>query len=193
MNILTKLATTGLIALSPMAATAEDAYTIDPAHAWVNFSINHAGWANAQGQFREVSGEILFDRDNVANSSLHVEIATASVDTNHDKRNEHLTSPDFLNALEFPTITFVSETVTQTGERTGTIEGILTLVGTSHPITLDVVWNDEKPLPWDASVVKTGFSATGTFQPADYGMAKVAEFGLGPDVDLRIEVEAIKN
>lgn len=193
MNTLTKLTTAGLIALSPMASAAQDSYSIDPAHAWVTFSINHAGWANAQGQFREVSGQILFDQENVSNSSLNVEIVAASVDTNHEGRDEHLSSPDFLNALEFPTITFVSETITQTGVRTGTVDGILTLVGTSRPVTLDVTWNEEKPLPWDANVVKTGFSATGTIQPTDFGMTKVAEFGLGPNIELRIEVEAIKN
>ncbi|MEM8795182.1 MAG: YceI family protein [Pseudomonadota bacterium] len=177
-------------AVSPAFAAAK--YAIDPAHAWVNFAINHVGWAKALGSFREVTGNISFDPENVEKSTLDVTINAASVDTNSKDRDDHLRSPDFLNAVEFPTITFKSTKVEKTGDRTGKVTGDLTMLGVTKPVTLDVQWNDEKPLPWDANTVKTGFSAKGSLSALDFGMNKVSDFGLGPNLDLVIEIEAVK-
>jgi polyisoprenoid-binding protein YceI len=173
-------------------AFAADAYKIDPQHAWVTFSINHAGWAKASGIFKAVSGDIVFDKNDVTKSSVTVQLEAASIDTNFADRDRDLNSPDFLNVAEFPAITFKSTSVTKTGDKTGQVTGSLTIIGVTKPVTLDVEWKAERPLPWDASVIKTGFSAAAVVKPADYGMAKVAAFGLGPDIVVSIEVEAIK-
>ncbi len=176
----------------PTIASAADNYEIDAAHTWVGFSIGHAGWSNAQGKFGEVSGTISFDRENTANSTVNIEISTASIDTNLEARDEHLRSPDFFNVVEFPTITFSSKSIEITGENTGLIIGDLTMIGTTKSVTLNVTFNNEAPLPWDSSVIKAGFSATTTITPADFGMSKVPEFGLGPDVVITIDTEAVK-
>lgn len=187
----TLLAATAIAGLPVLASAAT--YTLDPTHTWVTFSINHAGWATAEGQFRAASGTLEFDPANAAASTLSVEIDAASIDTNDQARNEHLMSPDFFNTAEFPKITFTATAIEVTGDKTGKVTGDLTMVGVTKPVTLDVTFNAEAPLPWDASVVKAGFTATGTVQPADWGMTKVAEFGLGPDVVITINSEAIKN
>ena len=181
---------TASFALAP--ALAADKYKIDPDHAWINFSIKHAPWSNAQGKFKTVKGEYLFDKEDLAKSSVSVEIDTASVDTNQGPRDDHLKSPDFFNAAEFPTMTFVSTAIEKTGEKTGKITGDLTLLGVSKPVTFDVTFNGEAPYPWDASVHRTGFSAALKINPGDFGMAKVAEFGMGPEVDVTLNVEGIR-
>lgn len=178
--------------LAAGSVQAADSYAFDPQHTWVGFSINHAGWAKAHGKFAAVSGQIVIDRDDLSKSSVNVEIDTASIDTNFADRDRDLQGPDFFNAVEFPTMTFVSTAVEPTGDTTAKVTGDLTLIGVTKPVTLEVTFNGEKPLPWDANVFKSGFSATGTVLPADFGMAKVAAFGLGPDVVLNLEVEAIK-
>lgn len=191
LNRLSTLAASAAFLALPFAATAAT-YELDPAHTWVQFSINHAGWAQASGQFRTTSGTIDFDPANAAASSLSVTIDAASIDTNDAARDEHLRSPDFFNAAEFPSLTFTATAIEVTGEKTGKITGDLTMVGVTKPVTLDVTLNAEAPLPWDASVVKAGFTATGSINPGDWGMAKVAEFGLGPDVAITINAEAVK-
>lgn len=183
-------ALSALVLASP--ALAADSYDIDPTHAWVSFKTNHAGWSNAHGIFKTVSGSISFDKDDVTKSSVEITIDAGSIDTNDAKRDEHLKSPDFLNAAEFPAITFKSTAIEKTGDKTAKVTGDLTVVGTTKPVTLDVTFNSEAPLPWDASVVKTGFSATGSFSGPDFGLAKMTEFGLGPDIKLDIDVEAVK-
>ncbi|KJF71712.1 YceI family protein [Agrobacterium tumefaciens] len=175
------------------SSRAADTYEIDPSHAWITFKIGHAGWSNAHGQFKTVSGTIVFDKTDVTKSSVQVEIAAATISTNFEQRDADLQSPDFLNASEFPTITFASTTIEKTGEKTGKLIGELTLAGVSKPVTLDVTWNSEMPLPWDKNTIKTGFSASGTFDLVDdFGMKKAAEYGLGPTVSVDIDVEAIK-
>lgn len=174
-------------------AVAADNYDVDPTHAWVSFKTNHAGWANAHGVFKSVSGAISFDKEDVTKSTIELTIEAASIATNHEQRDVHLRSPDFLNAEEFPQITFQSTAIEKTGEKTAKVTGDLSLAGTTQPLTLDVVWNEEKPLPWDANVVKTGFSATGSFNGSEFGMSKLSDFGLGPEFILDIDLEAVKN
>ncbi|MCX8997585.1 YceI family protein [Rhizobiaceae bacterium BDR2-2] len=188
------LATTAALAGLLMAGTAfaADSYEVDPAHAWVSFKTNHNGWANAHGTFKSVAGEISFDKEDVTKSSITLTIDAASIDTNHEQRDTHLKSPDFLNVEEFPEITFTSTAIEKTGDKTAKVTGDLTLAGTTKPVTLDVTWNAEAPLPWDANTLKTGFSATGSFNGVELGITKLADFGLGPDFTLDIDLEAVK-
>lgn len=174
------------------SAFAADTYDVDPTHAWVSFKTNHAGWSNAHGIFKTVKGAISFDKSDVANSSISLTIAANSIDTNFEQRNSDLKSPDFLNVEEFPDVTFTSTKIEKTGDKTARVTGDLSLAGTVKPVTLDVIWNAESPLPWDAKTVKTGFSATGKFSGLDFGLKKMADYGLGPDLALDIDIEAIK-
>lgn len=184
-----KLSTTLFAAFAALtisnAAFAADSYKIDPVHTWVNFTVSHGGWAAATGQFRSVSGEIQFDEDEVTKSSVQVQIDASSVDTNNDARDKHLSSPDFFNSAEFPKITFESTSIEKTGDNTGTITGNLSMLGVSKPVMLNATFNK-------ADDGKVGFSAVGELTPADFGMAKVAGFGMGPNVKFTIEVEAKK-
>ena len=180
----------GLVAAGP--AFAADNYEIDPTHAWVSFKTNHGSWAKAHGMFKAVSGTISFDKEDVTKSTLDVTIEAASVDTGHEQRDVHLKSPDYLNVEEFPQITFKSTAIEKTGDNTAKVTGDLTMVGTTKPVTLDVTFNGEAPLPWDANVIKSGFSATGTVNGVEFGISKMTDFGLGPDLELSIDVEATK-
>ncbi len=174
----------GLIAAGP-ANAAE--YAIDPAHTQANFRINHMGFSTIWGRFNEESGVIVFDPDNVEASSVDIVIQTASVDTNHHDRDEHLRSPDFFNSAEFPEMTFKSTSITKTGENTGTMTGDLTLLGVTKPVTLDVVFNKVGTYPWDDSTEVVGFSATTVIDRADFGMTYGAEDG--DNIEINIEAE----
>lgn len=180
------------IAASASAASAADIYKVHEDHTWVTFALSHAGWANARGMFRAVSGEISFDKDDVTNSKVDVTILATSLDTLSEQRDRDMAGPDFLNSLEFPEINFESTRIEPTGERTALVHGDLTIVGVTKEVTLDVVWNAEFPLPWDAATVKTGFSATSQINGVDFGMNKLVDFGLGPVIDVAIDLEAIK-
>ncbi len=181
-----------LAALSS-AAIAADTYTVDPAHVWVTFAVNHSGWDMAQGLFHNVSGSITLDKDDVTKSKVSVKIDATSIDTNFAQRNSDLQSPDFLNVAEFPAITFDSTAVEKTGDKSGKITGNLVMIGKTVPVTLDATWSGvEAAYPWAPDVIRTGFTATGVVHSADFGMTKVVEDGLGPDILVTINIEGEK-
>lgn len=181
-------ATTAMGAVS--AGAAPVAYKLDPAHTAVVFVVDHLGFSNAIGRFNTVAGDVAFDKDAVQNNSVTVVIDTASVDTNHAKRDEHLKSPDFFNVKEFPKLTFKSTKVEKTGDKTGKLHGELTLLGVTKPVVLDVTFNKDGVSP--ASKQDTvGFSARGTIKRSDFGM-KYGAPNIGDEIELIIEAEAVK-
>ena len=103
----------GILAL-PYVAIA-DSYKIDPTHTYPNFVINHLGFSNIHGQFGKTTGSLEMDRAK-GTGSVQIEIDIASIDTGFKKRDDHLRSPDFFNAVEFPTATFKSTKVTFMGD-----------------------------------------------------------------------------
>lgn len=191
-NFILAASTLALATGLALPVLAADSYEIDPQHAWVAFSINHAGWSSASGLLSNVTGQISFDKEDPTKSTVTVTIDATTLATGFADRDRDLQGPDFFNTAEFPTITFNSTAVEKTGDNTGKITGDLTLIGVTKPVTLDVTFNAETPLPWDANALKAGFTATGSITPAEFGMAKVTEFGLGPDVPLTINIEAYK-
>lgn len=192
MKTFLKSAITAAAILAAAAANAADRYTIHEDHTWLTFSVSHAGWANARGLFRGVSGEIFLDKEDASKSSVSVVVDATSMDTNSEQRDRDMAGPDFLNSAEFPQITFESTRVEQTGEKTAKVYGDLTLVGVTREVALEATWNAEFPLPWDSSTVKTGFTVSGQIDGTDFGMNKLVDFGLGPVVNLAIDVEALK-
>ncbi|AWK89392.1 YceI family protein [Azospirillum thermophilum] len=188
------LATTTLAAAAPAARPAMAApvsYKIDPAHLSVAFIVDHLGFSKLIGRFNSAAGDVTFDKDAVEKSSVSVAIDTASVDTNHAKRDEHLRSPDFFNAKEFPKMTFKSTRIEKTGERTGKLHGDFTMLGVTKPVVLDVTFNKDGVSP--ASKLETaGFSARGTIKRSDFGM-KYGVPAIGDEIQLLIEAEAVKS
>ncbi len=183
------------VALLAAAANAQaaDTFKIDPDHTNVAFGVGHLGYSTMYGQFQAVGGTIEFDEANAPASSLEVSIETASVDTDHQARDDHLRSPDFFNSEEFPEMTFKSTSIERTGDNTGKITGDLTLLGVTKPVTLDVTFNKMAvhPIPSYNGVVVAGFSAMGKINRSEFGMDKFIP-GIGDEVQIWIEAEAHK-
>lgn len=182
-----------LTAAAGAPGRAADRFVIDPQHSNIVFLVNHLGYSRMVGQFQEFSGEFNFDHGAPANGSVAVAIQTASVDTDHEKRDEHLRSPDFFNAAEFPEMTFESTALEKTGDNTGRISGDLTLLGVTKPVTLDVTFNKvaPHPLPQYGGVMVAGFSARGTLERSAFGM-KTFIPAVGDEIELLIEIEGHK-
>jgi len=190
-NLFAALAFAGASMLA--SAAYADNYDIDGQHAWVTFTIKHGIYGIAHGQFDAVKGTIALDKADVTKSSVKAELDVGSVHTAFDQRDNDLKGPDFFNAAEFPAISFESTKVEKVDDKTGKVTGNLSISGVSKEITLDVKLLNEAPAPWDTTLTKGAFSATGKISTADFPMAKAAAgFGLGPDVDIVIDLEAIK-
>ncbi len=86
-------------------------YELDGAHTSIGFHISHLGLSYTYGRFTDFSGQFSIDTADPSKSSFSLTIQVASVDTANKKRDDHLRSPDFFNAKQFPTITFKSTSV----------------------------------------------------------------------------------
>ena len=178
-------------------ALAEPArYAIDPEHFSVGFLVDHVGYARTLGMFRKAEGAYRFDEATGELGDVQVVIDTASVFTNHDKRDEHLRGADFLNSAEFPKMTFTATAARRTGARTFEVAGDLTLLGKTRPVTLQATWNKSGPYPFGGGLLGEkpyvmGVSARGSFKRSEFGMTYgVAKGWVGDEVELILEFEA---
>ena len=178
-----------LVASLPLAAQA-DSYTVDPAHTFPHFSISHLGFSTMQGRFDGTSGKIMLDRA-AKTGSLDITIDAASVSTGFIKRDNHLKSPDFFNAAEFPAITYKSTRVKFKGDTPTAVEGSLTLLGVTKPVTLTIDAFQCGANPMNKKE-ECGAAASTQFKRSDFGM-KFGLPGIGDDVKLVFEVEAYKD
>jgi polyisoprenoid-binding protein YceI len=145
--------------------------------------------------FRTFEGKIAFDESSPAASTVQATIRAASIDTNVAARDKHLRSDDFFDTDKFPTITFVSSSVTRTSEKALRIAGALTIRGVTRPITLDAQFLGKGKDPWGN--VRYGFHATTTVKREDFGMQwnEVLETGgilVGNEIEIALDIEAIE-
>ncbi|HZI89432.1 MAG TPA: YceI family protein [Candidatus Polarisedimenticolia bacterium] len=182
----------GSLLLAAPALAAPQTYDIDPVHSRVEFTIRHL-FSKVTGNFGAFKGTILYDPASPASSSVKAEIDASSIDTNNDRRDGHLKSPDFFDVAKYPTLTFASTKVTPAGEGKFKIQGVLTMRGVSKPVTLDASFLGAGP--GMDGVPHAGFEATTKVDRKDYGILwnKALDQGgtlLGDDVSINLEIEA---
>lgn len=181
------IASSSLLANSP--ALAADRYELDPVHSHINFKILHLGIGYQYGRFNDLSGTVVVDEAHPANSKVDVTVKTASVDTKNEKRNEHLRSPDFFNAKQFPNLTFKSTHVEKIGKDSYKVTGTLSLHGKSKTISFVFKKTGEGKDPWGH--YRMGGETTFTLNRMDYGINFMPD-GLGKDVTLMLSFEGVK-
>jgi polyisoprenoid-binding protein YceI len=175
----------------PEAAT----YDIDPDHSQVIFKVKHMGISTVTGRFDLFEGTYNFDEKDLDNSSVDVAIKTSSVNTNKQKRDDHLRSPDFLNVDKYPKITFKSKEIKKGQGDDFTIIGDLTINGVTKRVVLASEYGGKVMDPMGNE--RTAFTAETTINRKDYGISwnKTLDSGglvVGDDVKITLEVEGIR-
>lgn len=178
--------------LLPQAALAK-VYEVDSAHSNVVFSIRHFV-SYVEGRFREFVGNIDYDAANPAASSVNFTIQARSIDTDNDKRDDHLRSPDFFNVDKYPTLSFVSKKVIPRDKEHLDVVGELTIHGVTKAITVPVTILGTTPGPKPGSEL-IGFRTEFTIDRKEFGLVynRALDKGgtvLGDEVSIRILVEA---
>lgn len=173
------------------ATVQEGAYSVDPAHTRVLFSVSHLGFTNYYGEFPNVSGSLDLKPKAVADSTLEIHIPTASVSTGNAKLNGELTSDQWLNSAKFPEIVFKADKITETGGDTADVTGNLTLHGVTKPVTLAVKFHGAGVNVIDKKYT-VGFDVTGKIQRSDFGVKTYIPL-IGDDLDLIISAAFERN
>ena len=171
----------------------DETYVLDETHLSIGFLVDHAGYARTLGMFTKASGSFKYDENKSLVSDIEIIIDTSSVFTNHDKRDSHLRSPDFLNVDQYPEMTFKGS-INDLKLNPGKIAGNLTLLGITRPLILNATINKIDTYPFRVGLSKPmviGVSATASFKRSDFGMNYAVKKKLvGDEIDLIIEFEA---
>lgn len=173
------------------AFAAPEKYTLDPSHSQVVFSYDHLGFSTTYGMFSGFEGEIMFDQDDPANSSVNVSIPVRSMLTGWEKRFQHFMSDDFFGAAEGDMVTFTSTGIEVTGDTTADITGDLTMNGVTKSVVLAAELNKSDGHPMKDGQAWAGFDATTTLKRSEYGM-DFAVPAVSDEVDVTISIEAGK-
>jgi polyisoprenoid-binding protein YceI len=177
-----------LLAVGATSAFAQT-YNIDPAHTYPSFEADHMGISVWRGKFNKTNGKVTLDRASKT-GTLDITIDANSIDFGHDKMNEHAKSPDMFNVEKFPTITYKSKSVKFDGDKPVAVEGDLTLLGVTKPVTLAISKFKCIQHPMLKREV-CGADATAQFKRTDFGLNYGTPM-FAPEVKLAIQVEAVK-
>lgn len=184
---LATLAASPAFAEQTLEGVASDSYQLDPAHAFLTWTVTHNGLSHYTVNFTDFDATLDFDSEEPTSSSIEVTINPLELETNYpadfkaghpdsefDSWNEALSKDDrFLNGDEYAPITFVSTSAEKTGEYTGTVTGDLTFLGVTKPVTLDVTYNGVTNLPWYGERDVIGFNASTTIKRSEFGMTSL--------------------
>ncbi len=184
------LSTTVALAALALAqpVLAAETYVFDKAHTNIQFSWDHFGFSTTSAEFEEFSGELRFDPENRANSSVEVTIDLDSVDSGFDTFNGHLREkPEWFDTEMYPEATFTSTEIEALGDNRLRVTGDLTLKGVTKEVTLDTTINKIGQHP--VTKAKTiGFDATTTVSRSAFNMDKYVP-SVGDEVTISISSE----
>lgn len=179
------------LALTTVASAAlPNQWQLDNSHTRVGFSVNHLGFSTTMGHFNDVKGVVNYDVKAPSKTNMSFTIATDSIDTNWDARDEHLKKAEFFNVTKYPTMTFKSTSVKFINPQQAKVTGDFTMLGQTKPLTLDVTLNKIANSPLTKEPV-IGFRATGKIDRAAYGMTAFAD-GITTNVPIQIDGELIE-
>jgi polyisoprenoid-binding protein YceI len=185
-----------IIALALPTFAFASTWTIDQDHSNIGFKVKHLMISNVKGNFDKHSGTVEINDKDITKSKVEVSIDTNSINTNVQKRDEHLRSADFFDVTKYPAMTFVSKKVAKAGKDKLKVTGDLTLHGITKEVVLDVEGpTKESKDPWGN--IRKGATATTKINRKDFGLAwnKALETGgvvVGDEILITLEIEMIK-
>lgn len=190
----TAVTLTAAIAIQASAATTT--WKIDPAHTAAQFAVKHMMISTVRGEFKGVTGTVIWDDQDVTKSSVDVTIDAKTVSTGEEKRDQDLRSANFFEVEKFPTMTFKSKKVESAGAGKLKITGDLTMHGVTKEVVLDV----DGPSgaikdPWGNT--RAAANATAKLNRQDFGVKWNANMDgggvvVGDTVNITIDMEMVK-
>ena len=170
-------------------------WVIDPMHSEVQFKVKHLVISTVSGFFKSFEGTLETDGDDFENANIYFALNIDSIDTNQSQREEHLKSPEFFDAAQFPQITFKSTSFKKTDDDEFKLTGDLTVKGVTKTVTLNAEFGGSTDDFYGNT--KAGFEVTGKINRKDFGLTwdGVTEAGsvvVGEDIKLLINIQFAK-
>ncbi|MEC5162471.1 polyisoprenoid-binding protein YceI [Janthinobacterium sp. CG_23.3] len=179
-----------LLAAGATSAFAADTYNIDPTHTYPSFEADHMGLSVWRGKFGKTKGTVTLDRAAKNGGALDITIDAASIDFGFDKMTSHAKSPDMFNVEKYPDVSYKSTALKFNGDKLVSVDGELTMLGVTKPVTLSV--NKFRCIMHPRLKREVcGADASAEFKRTDFGL-NYGTPAFAPEVKLAIQVEAIK-
>jgi polyisoprenoid-binding protein YceI len=150
-------------------ATFAQTWNLDKAHAKLGFTVTHLMVSDVEGSFKSFDATLTSSKEDFTDAVITLTADVNSINTDNDKRDAHLKSPDFFDAAKFPTLSFKSKSFTKVDGKNYKLTGDLTMHGVTKTVTLDVVYNGTIIHPMSKKPV-AGFKISGTFKRSDFGV-----------------------
>jgi polyisoprenoid-binding protein YceI len=163
------------------------AYSLDPDHGKITWSVSHLGYSTYYGQFTGLSATLTLDPKAPAKSRLSVSVPLSGVLTGSAALERHLAGPDFFDTAKFPAATFSATGIEATSPTTARITGDLTLRGVTKPVTIDANFTQAGINPIDKRYT-VGFEGRTIVKRSDFGIEAFLPL-VGDEVTLRIQAE----
>lgn len=160
-------------------------WSFDQPHTNIQFSVTYLGVSEVTGKFKTYSGTILSGKDDFTDAEINVSIQAGSIDTDNDKRDDHLKSDDFLYVEEYPEITFTSTSLQKIDGKNYQMKGELTIRGVTREETFNVEYSG---IVEAMGKTRAGFKVTGTINRFDYNVDWSESFTKGLVVSREIEI-----
>ncbi len=180
-----------LVLFSSHTFAAPEAYRIDDSHSFANWSVRHVV-SKTSGTFSDITGKILIDSENLANSSVEAKINMLSVNSSHAKRDKHIKEADYLDTQKFASMTFISKKIEAISNTEGVMTGVLTMHGVAKEITFPFKVLGFGTDPWGG--YRTGFEAKTSLKASDFGFGWGIKpnASVGDDIEITLLIEGVK-
>lgn len=181
-----------VFALLSGATFAQTTWTVDKNHSKVGFNVTHMAVSEVEGKFNDFEGTIVSKSDDFNGAQVTFSAKTASIDTDNERRDNHLKSPDFFEAEKYPDIKFAGTLVKDGGKYK--LKGDFTMHGVTKPVEFDVTYGGTIN---HGKGTKAGFKLTGKINRQDYGLTwankvPTGEAVVSDEVELVIKTELDK-
>lgn len=183
-----------MIAMFAMTASAADKYMVDQGHSTIEFGVKHMVVTTVKGVFKEYEGHATIDMEDPTKSSVEIKIMTASVDTDHGDRDDHLRGDDFFSAEKYPEMHFVSSKVVKDGDDY-VAHGKLTIRDVTKDVKIPFELNGPIEDPWGNT--RVGIEGKLKLNRKEYGLNfdnTLANGGMvvGDEVKIELNIEFVK-
>ena len=175
------------------AAAYAQTWTVDKAHAKVGFTVTHLMLSEVDGNFKTFDAKLTASKPDLSDAVIDLTADVNSINTENERRDGHLKSPDFFDAAKYPVLTFKSTSFQKVDGKKYKLTGNLTMHGVTKPVTLDAVLTGpvtmENPR---GKQEKAGLKISGTLKRSDFGIGSSSTAVVSDEVELKAAGEFVK-
>lgn len=177
-----------VVALLASTSVFAQKWALDKSHAKLNFTVTHLMISDVEGSFKSFDVNLTSSKPDFSDAVIEMTADVSSVNTDNEKRDEHLKSADFFDAAKYSNLSFKSKSFKKVGDKNYKLTGDLTMRGVTKTVTLDVIFNGTAVHPYTKKQV-AGFKITGKLNRKDFGIGKDTPSGVVSD-EVMIEANA---